>query len=77
MQQVGKKWQSLDDKGKQYFQQKADNDKFRYLEETRKFHDEVAKIGDSENRDLGPDGSTSDQKQGMVGRKRGPDQGSQ
>ena len=71
MQQVGKQWQNLDDKGKKYFQQKADNDKFRYLEETRKFHDEVAKIGDSENKTQSGDGG----KQGMVGRKRGPDQG--
>jgi len=30
---------------RKYFKDKADNDKYRYLAESRKFYDEVARIG--------------------------------
>jgi hypothetical protein len=76
MQKVGQQWQSLDDKGKKYFQQKADNDKFRYLEETRKFHDEVAKIGDQANQannDIGL-GDNVGMRSQFSGKKRAADQ---
>ena len=45
MQEVGGAWQSMDDDERAYFKSKADNDKHRYLEEQRKFYDEVARVG--------------------------------
>ena len=50
MQEVGKKWQSMDDDERAYFKAKADNDKHRYLEEQRKFYDEVARVGNKAER---------------------------
>ena len=47
MQEVGRAWQSMDDDERAYFKSKADNDKHRYLEEQRKFYDEVARVGRS------------------------------
>lgn len=46
MQEVGKKWQSMTEEDRKYFKKKADNDKHRYLAESRKFYDEVARIGE-------------------------------
>ena len=48
MQEVGRAWQSMKDDERAYFKRKADNDKHRYLEEQRKFYDEVAKVGDKD-----------------------------
>ncbi len=45
MQEVGKKWQALTHEERQYFKEKADRDKVRYLTEQRAFYDEVEKIG--------------------------------
>ena len=45
MQQVGKQWQSMTNEERKYFQDKADKDKLRYLEESKEFYDEVEKIG--------------------------------
>ena len=45
MQEVGKKWQALSAEERNYFKQKADKDKVRYLTEQRAFYDEVEKIG--------------------------------
>lgn len=45
MQEVGKKWQALTQDERNYFKQKADRDKVRYLTEQRAFYDEVEKIG--------------------------------
>ena len=45
MQEVGRAWKSMTEADKQYFKSKADNDKHRYLSESRKFYDEVAKVG--------------------------------
>ena len=49
MQEVGRAWQSISDTDKKYFKEKADNDKHRYLAESRKFYDEVARIGATTN----------------------------
>ena len=46
MQEVGRAWQTMTDEDRLYFKQKADNDKHRYLVESRKFYDEVARLGD-------------------------------
>ena len=35
----------MTDADRKYFKDKADNDKHRYLAESRKFYDEVARIG--------------------------------
>lgn len=45
MQEVGRAWQSISEADKKYFKEKADNDKHRYLAESRKFYDEVARVG--------------------------------
>lgn len=45
MQEVGRAWQSMGDVDRVYFKSKADNDKHRYLEEQRRFYDEVARLG--------------------------------
>ena len=45
MQEVGRAWQSMTEADRKYFKDKADNDKHRYLAESRKFYDEVARIG--------------------------------
>ena len=45
MQEVGRAWQSMSENDRKYFKDKADNDKYRYLAESRKFYDEVARIG--------------------------------
>jgi len=45
MQEVGKKWQALTQDERNYFKQKADKDKVRYLTEQKAFYDEVEKIG--------------------------------
>lgn len=45
MQEVGKQWQALTEEQKNYFKEKADKDKLRYLNEQRAFYDEVEKIG--------------------------------
>ena len=70
MQVVGRKWQSISDEGRRYFQEKSDKDKLRYPEETRKFHDEVAKIGDQNEEAL----AMGDKNQAS-GRKRPADVG--
>jgi hypothetical protein len=46
MKKVGEVWQQLlmEEKGTQYFQDKADQDKKRYLVEQREFYDEVNRI---------------------------------
>ena len=46
MQEVGRRWQSMVDTDRKYFKDKADNDKHRYLAESRRFYDEVARIGE-------------------------------
>ena len=46
MKHVGSRWQSMTDKDRQYFQDKADLDKLRYLKEMKEFYDEVSRIGD-------------------------------
>ena len=45
MQEVGRAWQSMTEIDRKYFKDKADNDKHRYLAESRKFYDEVARVG--------------------------------
>lgn len=45
MQEVGKQWQALTAEQRQYFKDKADKDKVRYLEEQKAFYDEVERIG--------------------------------
>lgn len=45
MQEVGRAWQAMVEGDRKYFKDKADNDKHRYLDESRKFYDEVARIG--------------------------------
>ena len=45
MQEVGRAWQNMTEDDRKYFKDKADNDKHRYLAESRKFYDEVARIG--------------------------------
>ena len=46
MKEVGKAWRSMTPSDRQYFKNKADNDKHRYLAESRKFYDEVARVGE-------------------------------
>ncbi len=46
MKEVGRAWQSMSDADRKYFKDKADNDKHRYLDESRKFYDEVSRIGE-------------------------------
>ena len=45
MKQVGKAWQSMTHLQRQYFKNKADNDKVRYLKQMKEFYDEVEQIG--------------------------------
>jgi hypothetical protein len=45
MQEVGKQWQAMSLTQRQYFKDKADKDKLRYLLEQRQFYDEVEQIG--------------------------------
>ena len=45
MQEVGKQWQALSSEERNYFKNKADTDKVRYLEEQKAFYDEVQRIG--------------------------------
>lgn len=45
MKYVGKAWKNLTKQERQYFDEKADIDKIRYLKETRAFYDEVQRIG--------------------------------
>lgn len=46
MKKVGERWQSLqrEENGTKYFQDKADQDKMRYLKEQKEFYDEVERI---------------------------------
>ena len=53
MQEVGRAWQSISDADKKYFKEKADNDKHRYLAESRKFYDEVARVGQASSKSAG------------------------
>ncbi len=46
MKEVGRAWQSMSETDRKYFKDKADNDKHRYLAESRKFYDEVSRIGE-------------------------------
>ena len=45
MQEVGKRWKSLNAEEKQYFKDQSDRDKVRYLKEQKSFYDEADKIG--------------------------------
>lgn len=45
MKHVGSRWQNMTDKEREYFQDKADVDKIRYLKEMKEFYDEVERIG--------------------------------
>lgn len=45
MKQVGKAWQSMNEAQRQYFKNKADIDKVRYLKQMKEFYDEVERIG--------------------------------
>jgi hypothetical protein len=45
MKQVGKAWQSMNPMQRQYFKNKADIDKIRYLKQMKEFYDEVERIG--------------------------------
>jgi hypothetical protein len=45
MQEVGKQWQAISSDERNYFKNKADTDKVRYLEEQKAFYDEVQRIG--------------------------------
>jgi len=45
MKEVGYAWQGLSANDKQYFQDKADRDKIRYLKEQRIYYDEVERVG--------------------------------
>lgn len=44
MKEVGKKWQKLTEEERDYFKQKADRDKFRYLKDQEAFYAEVERI---------------------------------
>jgi len=46
MQEVGRAWQAMVEGDRKYFKDKADNDKHRYLDESRTFYNEVARIGE-------------------------------
>ena len=55
MKRVGERWQYLQKKenGVKYFQDKADQDKMRYLKEQKEFYDEVERIHkQSENKKM-------------------------
>jgi hypothetical protein len=45
MKEVGYAWQSMTSNDRQYFQDKADKDKIRYLREQKQYYDEVERIG--------------------------------
>ena len=50
MKQVGYEWQNITEEKKQYFQNKADIDKARYIKETSEFYDEVERIGERKDK---------------------------
>jgi len=50
MKQVGYEWQNITEEKKQYFQNKADIDKARYIKEMAEFYDEVERIGERKDR---------------------------
>lgn len=52
MKKVGQLWQKLliKENGTKYFQEKADTDKIRYLNEQKAFYDEVEKIHKDQNK---------------------------
>lgn len=45
MQMIGSIWQNMADGNRQYYQDKADTDRLRYLEEMRAYYDEVESLG--------------------------------
>lgn len=45
MQLIGRTWQSMEEKDRNYYQDKADCDKIRYIKEMRAYYDEVERIG--------------------------------
>lgn len=51
MKEVGRAWQAMVETDRKYFKDKADNDKHRYLAESRRFYDEVSRIGEQNNQD--------------------------
>ena len=53
MKEVGKAWRSMTATDRLYFKNKADNDKHRYLAESRKFYDEVARVGEQNKTAVG------------------------
>lgn len=50
MKQVGYEWQNITEEKKQYFQNKADIDKARYIKERTEFYDEVERIGERKDK---------------------------
>lgn len=46
MKAVGKAWQSSTEADRKYYKDMANLDKTRYLTESRKFYEEVARVGD-------------------------------
>lgn len=50
MKQVGYEWQNITEEEKQYFQNKADIDKARYIKEMAEFYDEVERIGERKDK---------------------------
>lgn len=50
MKQVGYEWQNITEEKKQYFQNKADIDKARYIKEMAEFYDEVERIGERKDK---------------------------
>ena len=50
MKQVGYEWQNITEEKKQYFQNKADTDKARYIRQMAEFYDEVERIGDRKDK---------------------------
>lgn len=61
MQEIGKQWQQLTQEQKQYFKNKADLDKVRYLKEQKLFYDEVEQLGYSQTCEKGgKQGGTSE-----------------
>lgn len=47
MQEVGRRWQSRSNEEKKYFEEKAAQDKIRYLKEQRAYYDEVERLGNT------------------------------
>jgi HMG (high mobility group) box len=50
MKQVGYEWKNITEEKKQYFQNKADIDKARYIKEMAEFYDEVERIGERKDK---------------------------